>query len=95
MVERWSERWAELANERLAELDIEARIDHRSFEAQGIALEPQTQIGAPAQRIEGLNFAGAEAGTVDVADRAELHREIARNNDARIITDPNIALAGC
>ncbi|TPJ37514.1 MobQ family relaxase, partial [Mesorhizobium sp. B2-7-1] len=26
MVERWRERWAELANERLAELDIDARI---------------------------------------------------------------------
>ena len=52
MVERWRERWAELANERLAELDIDARIDHRSLEAQGIALEPQSQIGAPAQRIE-------------------------------------------
>ncbi|WP_316235431.1 MULTISPECIES: MobQ family relaxase, partial [unclassified Bradyrhizobium] len=38
MVERWRKRWAELANERLAELDIDARIDHRSLEAQGIAL---------------------------------------------------------
>ena len=27
MVERWRERWAALANERLAELDIDARID--------------------------------------------------------------------
>jgi Ti-type conjugative transfer relaxase TraA len=53
MVERWRERWAEHSNERLAELDIDARIDHRSLEAQGIALEPQSQIGAPAQRIEG------------------------------------------
>src|SRR6516164_1807088 len=52
MVERWRERWAELANERLAELDIDARIDHRSLEAQGLALEPQSQIGAPAKRIE-------------------------------------------
>src|SRR5579863_8882414 len=51
MVERWRRRWAELANERLAELDIDARIDHRSLEAQGIALEPQSQIGAPAKRI--------------------------------------------
>ena len=34
MVERWRERWAELVNERLAELDIDARIDHRSLEAQ-------------------------------------------------------------
>ncbi|TRC84556.1 Ti-type conjugative transfer relaxase TraA [Mesorhizobium sp. WSM4310] len=88
LVERWRERWAELANERLAELDIDARIDHRSLEAQGIALEPQTQIGAPAQRIEG---SGLDAGGTE-ADRAELHREIARNNGARIIADPSVAL---
>ncbi|WP_420731388.1 MobA/MobL family protein [Hwanghaeella sp. 1Z406] len=83
MVERWRERWAEHVNERLAELDIDARIDHRSLETQGIGLEPQTQIGAPAQRIEGE---GLEA-----ADRAEMHREIAHNNDARIIVDPSVA----
>ncbi|RWD69069.1 Ti-type conjugative transfer relaxase TraA [Mesorhizobium sp.] len=88
LVERWRERWAELANERLAELDIDARIDHRSLEAQGIALEPQTQIGAPAQRIEG---SGLDVGETE-ADRAELHREIARNNGARIIADPSVAL---
>ncbi|TPK24691.1 Ti-type conjugative transfer relaxase TraA [Mesorhizobium sp. B2-5-9] len=88
MVERWRERWAELANERLAELDIDARIDHRSLEAQGIALEPQTQIGAPAQRIEGSGLAAGDSE----ADRAELHREIARNNGERIIADPSVAL---
>jgi Ti-type conjugative transfer relaxase TraA len=84
IVERWRERWAELANERLAELDIDARIDHRSLEAQGIALEPQRQIGATAQRIEGEG--------IETADRAELHREIARNNGERIIADPSVAL---
>lgn len=84
MVERWRERWAEHVNERLSELDIDARIDHRSLEAQGIGLEPQSQIGAPAQRIEGEGL--------DVADRAELHREIARNNGDRIIADPSMAL---
>ncbi|PIT05468.1 conjugal transfer protein TraA [Bradyrhizobium nitroreducens] len=84
MVERWRERWAALANERLAELDIDARIDHRSLEAQGIELEPQSQIGAPARRIE--------AEGIEAADRAELHREIARGNGARIIADPALAL---
>jgi Ti-type conjugative transfer relaxase TraA len=83
MVERWRERWAALTNERLAELDIDARIDHRSLEAQGIGLEPQTQIGAPAQRIEGEG--------IEAADRADMHREIARNNGARIIADPSVA----
>jgi len=88
MVERWRERWAELANERLSELDIDARIDHRSLEAQGIALEPQSQIGAPAKRIEdrGVEGEGREA------DRADMHREIARGNGMRIIADPSLAL---
>ena len=83
MIERWRERWADHVNERLAELDIDARIDHRSLEAQGIALEPQTKIGAPAQRIEA---AGIEA------DRAQDHRRIARENGARIVADPSAAL---
>jgi ATP-dependent exoDNAse (exonuclease V) alpha subunit len=84
LVERWRERWANFANARLAELDIDARIDPRSLEAQGCALEPQSQISAPAQRIEG------EA--TEAADRAEMHREIARGNGRRIIADPSIAL---
>lgn len=84
MVERWRERWAALANERLAELDIDARIDHRSLEAQGIALEPQSQIGATAQRIEGEG--------IEAADRAEMHLEIARGNGERIIANPALAL---
>jgi Ti-type conjugative transfer relaxase TraA len=84
MVERWRERWAEHVNERLTELDIDARIDHRSLEAQGIGLEPQSQIGAPAQRIEGEG--------IEAADRADMHREIARNNGERIIADPSVAL---
>ncbi|WP_316234908.1 MULTISPECIES: Ti-type conjugative transfer relaxase TraA [unclassified Bradyrhizobium] len=88
MVERWRERWAALANERLAELDIDARIDHRSLEAQGIALEPQSQVGAPAKRIELRGIAGKGFE----ADRAEMHREIARNNGARIIADPSLGL---
>ncbi|MDU3133676.1 MAG: MobQ family relaxase, partial [Bradyrhizobium sp.] len=80
LVERWRKRWAEL--------DIDARIDHRSLEAQGIALEPQSQIGAPAKRIEGRGVGGKGAE----ADRAEMHREIARNNGRRIIADPSLGL---
>ena len=84
IVERWRKRWAEHVNERLAELDIDGRIDHRSLEAQGIGLEPQSQVGAPAQRIEGEG--------IKAADRADMHREIARNNGARIIAAPSVAL---
>jgi Ti-type conjugative transfer relaxase TraA len=82
-VEQWRERWETHVNTRLAELDIDARIDHRSLEAQGIDLEPQSKIGGPAHRMK-------EAG--QFADRAEMHREIARDNGERIIADPGIAL---
>jgi Ti-type conjugative transfer relaxase TraA len=83
LVEHWRERWAEHVNERLAELDIDARIDHRSLEAQGIGFEPQDKIGPAASRMEGR---GLEA------ERIEEHRAIATRNGARIIADPNIAL---
>ena len=82
-VEQWRERWADHVNTRLAELDIDARIDHRSLESRGIDLEPQSKIGGPAHRMDAK---GLEA------DRAELHREIARENGGRIIADPGIAL---
>jgi Ti-type conjugative transfer relaxase TraA len=88
LLERWRERWAGFANARLAELDIDARIDHRTLDAQGIWLEPQDKIGAPALRMEerGILRAGEEA------DRAEMHRAIARENGTRIIADPHLAL---
>jgi len=75
MVERWRERWAELANERLAELDIDARIDHRSLEAQASRWSRKARSARPAQRIEGEG--------IEATDRAEMHREIARGNGAR------------
>ena len=82
-VGQWRERWEAHVNARLAELDIDARIDHRSLEAQGIALEPQDKVGGPAQRMEREG---------QLADRAEIHREIARENGERIIANPGIAL---
>ena len=44
-LEQWRERWADHVNARLAELDIDAQIDHRSFADRGIGLEPQHKIG--------------------------------------------------
>ncbi len=39
------EGWAIDANNKLKELGIDARIDHRSFKEQGIALEPTLKVG--------------------------------------------------
>lgn len=83
LVEQWRERWAEHVNERLAELDIDARVDHRSLQAQGIALEPQNKIGPAASR---MGERGLEA------ERIEEHRAVAQRNGERITTNPNVAL---
>jgi len=83
LVEQWRERWADHVNQRLAELDIDARIDHRSLLAQGIALEPQDKIGPAASR---MGVRGLEA------ERIEEHRAVAQRNGERIIANPNVAL---
>ncbi|AGH51576.1 conjugal transfer relaxase TraA (plasmid) [Sphingomonas sp. MM-1] len=83
LLQEWREAWADHVNERLAELDIDARIDHRTLEAQGIDLEPQHKIGPAASRMpeQGLE-----------AERVEDHARIARENGEKIIANPQIAL---
>jgi ATP-dependent exoDNAse (exonuclease V) alpha subunit len=60
------ERWETLTNEYLKEHGIEARIDHRSLEAQGVEREPQSHLG-PA--VSGMERRGMET---DVGKRLEL-----------------------
>ncbi|MBN8808261.1 MAG: Ti-type conjugative transfer relaxase TraA [Sphingomonas sp.] len=83
LLQHWREAWAEHVNARLAELDIDARVDHCSLEAQGIDLEPQHKIGPAASRMAGQG--------VD-AERLVEHHAIARANGERIIADPAIAI---
>jgi len=79
----WRERWAEMANARLAELGHDARIDHRSYAEQGIPLEPQHKIGPAGARR-------AERG--EDAERRDEHDGIARRNGEQIAADPMVAL---
>lgn len=83
LLQEWREAWADHVNERLAALDIDARIDHRTLEAQGIDLEPQHKIGPAASRLpeQGLE-----------AERVEDHARIARENGEKLIARPEIAL---
>jgi ATP-dependent exoDNAse (exonuclease V) alpha subunit len=45
-------QWAELTNERLQALSLDARIDHRTLEAQGFAREPTTHLGVAVWGME-------------------------------------------
>ena len=84
LLQSWRERWADHLNERLAELDIDARVDHRSFEARGIGLEPQHKIGPAAGRM-------AEDGLE--SDRLGDHARITRENGDKLLAKPSVALA--
>lgn len=85
LLKGWREAWAAHVNERMAELGLEGRIDHRSYEDQGIALEPQHKIGPAGMR---------RLGRGEDAERADDHRRIARENGEKIAADPRIALDG-
>lgn len=83
LLQHWREAWAVHVNQRLAELDIDARIDHRSLEAQGIALEPQHKIGPAAARMAGQGLQ---------LERVDEHRAIARSNGDKLLANPALAL---
>lgn len=83
LLEHWREAWAEHVNVRLAELNHDIRIDHRSLKDQGVDLEPQFKIGPAAARCE------ARGRT---SERADQHRGIARRNGERLLRNPAAAL---
>src|SRR6185437_14143303 len=70
-------RWAELANEALREANIEARIEHRSLEAQGIDREPRPSLPAAAVATirRGQRSAVAEAMLDRYQQRLAARRE--------------------
>ncbi len=84
LLEHWRQAWAEHVNARLAELDHDISIDHRSLKDQGIDLEPQFKIGPAAARSE------ARGGRA--SERADQHRDIARRNGERLLRNPGAAL---
>jgi ATP-dependent exoDNAse (exonuclease V) alpha subunit len=67
-------RWAELANLALREANVEARIDHRSLEAQGIDREPRPRLPWAAVAAERRG------------ERSEIAERIRERHNARVAT---------
>ena len=65
--EVWRRAWADLANEFLAQNDRPERIDHRSYERQGIEQIPTVHVGVSATQMEKKGI---------VTERGELNRNI-------------------
>jgi ATP-dependent exoDNAse (exonuclease V) alpha subunit len=50
-LEHWRQTWAELCNAKFAEKGLDVRIDHRSYERQGVDLLPTIHEGATVRAI--------------------------------------------
>ena len=74
--EVWRRAWADLANEFLERNDCPERIDHRSYERQGIEQIPTVHVGVSATQMEKKGV---------VTDNGEINRMIQKTN--RIIRE--------
>ncbi|WP_046900870.1 MobQ family relaxase [Gluconobacter oxydans] len=77
----WRKAWADLANERLATFGIDRRIDHRSYAARCIPLEPQSKIGP----VDGPLRASRRQHQI------KAHQAIADRNGRRLLHNPRLA----
>ena len=69
--EVWRRAWADLTNEFLAQNNCPERIDHRSYERQGIEQIPTVHVGVSATQMEKKGI---------VTERGELNRNIKAAN---------------
>ena len=51
-IESWRKAWADMVNEEFQKKGMQERIDHRSYEAQGIMLIPQIHEGSNVRKME-------------------------------------------
>jgi ATP-dependent exoDNAse (exonuclease V) alpha subunit len=51
-LEEWRQAWADLCNQKFAEKGLDCRIDHRSYERQGIEQIPTVHEGPPVRAME-------------------------------------------
>ncbi|GGL18520.1 Ti-type conjugative transfer relaxase TraA [Caulobacter rhizosphaerae] len=80
----WRQTWAEQVNESLARANVDARIDHRSYRAQGIWLDPQRHLGRAALEADRRGRPSA---------KVQAYRDTARRNGERLMAHPEIGLA--
>ena len=70
-LEAWRQAWAELCNAKFAEKDLGCRIDHRSFERQGVEQIPTQHEGPTVRAMEAKGIR---------TDKGDLNRWIRKTN---------------
>lgn len=88
------EGWFACQNRHLALAGLDIRVDSRSFEKQGIALEPTIHVGVGATAIERKADGAGEAASAAAVklERIELQEERREENARRIQRDPGLVI---
>lgn len=71
-LEAWRQAWAELCNAKFAEKGLDCRIDHRSYERQGVEQIPTQHEGPTVRAMEAKGIR---------TDKGDLNRWIRKTND--------------
>lgn len=69
--EEWRKTWADITNKYLEENSIQEKVDHRSYQRQGIEEIPTIHLGVSASQMEKKGIA---------TDRGNINREIRKHN---------------
>lgn len=69
--EHWRKSWADITNKYLEENSIQEKVDHRSYQRQGIEQIPTIHLGVSASQMEKKGIA---------TDRGNINREIKHQN---------------
>ena len=72
ILEYWRQAWADLCNQKFAEKELDCRIDHRSYERQGIDQLPTVHEGVTVRAMEAKGIR---------TDKGDLNRWIKATND--------------
>src|SRR6266851_1598384 len=81
LLKAWREHWADHANEHLHRQGHDMRIDHRSYQDQGVVLEPTSHLG---KAVDEMRARGA------YTERAQRLEEVRERNAQRIEQKPEI-----
>ena len=73
-LEHWRQAWADLCNQKFAEKELDCRIDHRSYERQGIDQVPTVHEGVTVRAMEAKGIR---------TDKGDMNRWIRRINSMR------------
>jgi len=81
LLKGWREHWADLANKHLHRAGYDMRVDHRSYQEQGVVLEPTSHLG---KAVDEMRQRGA------YTERAQRLEEVRDRNAQRIEQKPEI-----